>query len=93
MKTIWKYPLEIVNSQTLEVPQGCKFLSVAEQNGALVLYALVDPSAKLEKTEVLIRGTGHPIDEGKLLSNEFIGSVVSAGGMLVWHVFVEGRKT
>lgn len=92
MKTIWKYPLLIMDSQTVTVTEGAEFLSVIEQYGNPTLYALVDPASPLESTEVLIRGTGQQIDEALLVSHVFIGTLKTFGGSLVWHIFVERKN-
>lgn len=92
MKTIWKYPLDITDSQVLTIPKGAHFLSVIEQSDIPVLYALVNPSLPTEQTEVLIRGTGHPIDEAHLPRYVFLGTVGTHSGTLVWHIFVESRS-
>lgn len=91
MKTIWKYPLVIMDSQVVVAPEGAEFLSATLKDGAPTLYALVDPKAPMESHEVQIRGTGHPIDEALLRSHVFLGTVNTHNGLLVWHVFVEKR--
>lgn len=88
MKTIWKYPLKITDRQILNIPRGAQFLSVIEQDGTLMLYALVDPDFIEKQYEVLIRGTGNPIDEAYLRFCDFIGTVQMPDGF-VWHIFVE----
>lgn len=91
MKTIWKYPLSIMDSQVVVAPEGAEFLSVTEQAGSPMLYALVDPKAPMTSYEVQIRGTGHPVDEALLQGHVFLGTVSTNNGLLVWHVFVERR--
>ena len=93
MRKIFKYELELVDEQYLTVPESAKFVSVIEQNDMPVLYAIVDPTEIHVQTRVLIRGTGHDIDEGDLLSHECLGSVETNEKRLVWHIFVEGRRT
>ena len=91
MKTIWKYPLEIEDQQEITVPYGAKILSVIEQNNQPVLYALVNSeSARLmDMISILIRGTGHPIEERDLLGHDFVGTISTYDGRLIWHIFVE----
>lgn len=94
MKAIWKYPLDITDSQTIEAPEGAEFLSVIEQNGIPTLYALVNPEGpKVEQYKVQIRGTGHPIEESLLKAYVFLGTVQAGGEFInfVWHIFVERR--
>lgn len=88
--TIYKYPLAIVDQQKRTIPGLQRILSVAEQRGQLVLYAIVDTEDKLNQpvdVEVLIIGTGHPI---QIISGfDFVGTVKMFDGELMWHVFVK----
>ena len=90
---IYKYTLEITDRQV--IPTGYLTaipLSVAEQNGQLMLWALVDSTTipkqkdKIYEMVVDVVGTGNPYDGTK----PFIGTVVMSYG-LVWHVFAESR--
>lgn len=86
MSEIWKYELRIADEQILEMPEGAELLHVAEQHGTLNLWARVIPTGQdIERRVILIRGTGTPI-----WSQRHIGSVLTAGGDLVWHVFDGG---
>ena len=88
MKTIFKYPLKITGRQSLKIPREAQFISVIEQENTLVLYALVDPNLTQKTYEVLISGTGNPIDEAYLKFCHFINTVKMPDGF-VWHIFVE----
>jgi len=84
METIWKFPLATTDRQTISVPAGAASLSVAEQNGGLSLWAMLDTEEKEKEDWVIeIYGTGHPVGDAPC---DFIGTVVMACG-LVWHVF------
>jgi hypothetical protein len=85
MKRIYKYPLEITGVQPVDMPAGAKLLSVANQNGTLCLWAMVDTDAPNDRRVIVICGTGHAMDDAGLI---FIGTVLM--GPLVWHVF-EGQ--
>ncbi len=82
MSVVLKYQLDITDEQTVEMPKGAELLHVAEQFPGLLLWARVLPSEPREQRVILIRGTGHPI-----WSQPYVGTVVSAVGALVWHVF------
>lgn len=88
-KTIWKYPIRIVDQQVLELPVGAEPLSVAMQHGDACLWALVDPQPELKKKQVtvFVRGTGHPM--GPAEGARFIGTVLMLRGDLVFHIFVK----
>lgn len=81
-KRIFKYPLEITDTQEISMPAGAKILSVANQRGMLCLWALCDPKAKRDSRTIEIVGTGNPWDDR---DSVFIGSVVIEP--FVWHVF------
>lgn len=87
---IWKYPITILEEQTVEMPIGARILSVQMQGGGLVLWALVDPEANREKRRIAVHGTGHPVDIAE--TRHFIGTVQTNGGALVWHVFDGGTR-
>ena len=92
--SIWKFPLEVVDHQTVQVPSGSLVLSVAEQDNGIVLYTMVDTEiAGKELLTVYIYGTGHPIDTEDAdrwsPRNRFLGTVKLHDGALMFHVFVE----
>lgn len=87
-RAIWKYVLDIGDTVVVGMPEHAIPLSVAEQHGALCLWAEVDPDAPVAPREFHVRGTGHSLrgNEGK-----YIGTVVMEYG-LVWHVYDEALK-
>jgi hypothetical protein len=91
MKVIYKYPLEITDTQTVELPYEHRILSVQAQNGILCLWAAVDleETFKADRT-IRIIGTGNQSDELDFYFSgdmEFISTVQLSG--LVWHVFTD----
>lgn len=91
MRTVWKFPLEVTDLQEIAMPQGAEILHVGNQFpvnvSTLDLWAIVDPNAPVVARKLAIHGTGHPVMEG----GTHIGSVITAGGALVWHVFDHGE--
>ena len=94
--TIYKYPLSVFDAPGgREIEVDCvsiKPLSVAEQHGDLVLWALVEVGYECEghathTMQVDIRGTGHLIDLEDLQDKAFIGTVVMRSTPFVWHVY------
>lgn len=92
MKTIYKYPLEIKDTQFIKLPAGAQILTAQTQKTGyreqLCLWALVDTDNKTKTREIVIIGTGNPIklaDESWLLN--YISTVQQLDGRLVWHVF------
>lgn len=86
MKHMLKWPLEINNSQTLQVPGDTTFHHVAEMDGTLMIWSSGDTDVEYEKRTIYVRGTGHELPA----MSEYIGTVVMSYG-LVWHVFVAPR--
>jgi hypothetical protein len=84
MKKIFKYPLEIMDQQTVAFPDGAEILSAGlDAQGKLCIWARVDPEAKSLPRQVFIVGTGNPYPDEKNLV--FIASVLQTP--FVWHIF------
>jgi len=96
---ILKYELKITDRQTIKV-NGSKahILSVAEQDGKLMMWAMVSAESGFSQDpylDVFIIGTGNELPnnlvphDGPFSNNvPFVGTVVMSNG-LVWHVFAE----
>lgn len=84
MKSIWKFPLQITDEQTLEIPKYSEMLAVQVQNGVPCLWARVDPTASKETRKIITHGTGHQVPPA---TGQYIGTYQVAGGDLVFHVF------
>jgi hypothetical protein len=91
MKTIYKYPLDIADYQSIKIPQDANILSILYQGEILVLYALIETEKPLELRGILIEGTGNPFPESESDNIRFIGTVQSPFGY-VWHVFCEEKN-
>lgn len=88
MKSIWKYPLNIIDTQSVEIPANSRILSVQFQHEVLTVWAHVEASNPKVLRKIHIYGTGHPADSAEYL--DFIGTAQQYG--LVWHVFAERDK-
>ena len=86
MQTIWKFRLDMMDEQTINVPIGSTFLSVQVQRDVPCVWALVDDNAPSVPTTVRIYGTGHPI-KFDVTGLEYIGTFQLSGGALVFHLF------
>lgn len=82
MKTIWKFPLEVTDRQSIELPAQYEFLSVADQGGQLCLWAEVETTGESVVRTIWIVGTGNPIPK---VAAAFIGTVLMPP--FVWHVY------
>ena len=84
---IWKFPLEIVDEQFVDVP-GDWIPQYAEKQGvAVCLWAVVEPEKPKSTKSVVIVGTGQPFDSSLLETHQYVGSVQQMGGALVWHIY------
>ena len=82
---IWKFPLEIDDLVSVEMPFGARVLTIQVQNGQPCLWALVEPRNTSDgTTQLRIVGTGHDFD-GK---GEYIDTFQLMDGALVFHVFL-----
>ena len=86
-KVIWKYILEITDSQELIMPKGACVLTVQVQNNTPCLWALVNPNAEKESRIFETFGTGHPICCATDMHRNYIGTYQTHGDSLVFHVF------
>lgn len=77
--------MQLKSRQMIEMPKGARIVSVANQEGRICIWALVDSEEEnVDAVEVFIVGTGNPNpipDDAK----NFIGTVLM--GEFVWHVF------
>lgn len=84
MNTIYKYPIEIVSIQTLELPVGAVIVHAGlDPQGTPCLWAKVDNKAPVEPRHIIVAGTGHCLTEYLL----HVGSFVQND--YVWHVFIQ----
>jgi len=90
MKTIWKFELEMVGMQNINLPKGAKILTVQTQNEKACLWALVEIDvAELEQRTIVTFGTGHPMPDVSLV---YLGTYQVAGGALIFHVFEQIKQ-
>jgi len=102
-KTIFKYEVPLGVDRTgdpmaaygvfrLDLPEGAEVLSVANQDGKIVLWALVQPGAQPTPRGFLLLGTGKPMPEFTGRTPRFIGTVQQ--GWFIGHLFdIEGKGT
>lgn len=83
-KTVWKFPIEVGDCVRIEMPSGAQVVSVDLQFGQLCVWAIVDPEAPLVQRTFWWRGTGHRLPDQP---SRFVGTVLTAGGSLVFHLF------
>ena len=84
MKTIYKYEIELVDNQSIEMPKGAEVLSVQVQNNKPCLWAIVETERPTERKLFKIAGTGNPFDTN-LHRYKCIGTFQL--NLFVWHLF------
>lgn len=87
MKTIYKYQLEVIEKQIVELPLGAQILTVQVQNGEPCIWAEVYNENKLVKRVFEIFGTGHELREGMGVDRKYIGTFQIHDGALVFHLY------
>ena len=82
MKTIWKYPLLLIDGyQSLRMPAGARVLMIGLQQDHICLWAEVDPDEMAYFRRFSVHRTGHPIPPDR----KYCGSVQQSA--FVWHVY------
>lgn len=91
MKTVWKFGLRITDQQEIEIPFPHRFLKARwEDRGGAQLWAEVDPDGPKVTRQIVIHGTGHPVEETSL---EYLDTVFDDHLGLVWHIWAKPRAT
>lgn len=90
MRTIYKYPVNIDDSLSVEMPQGAQLLTVQVQGGTPCVWAMVDNRQRPVRRRFAWRGTGH--DCGSLIGEKHVGTIQMHGGALVFHLFDLGES-
>lgn len=86
MKTIYKYPIEVTDEQTLTLPKDAQILAFQMQGSTPCIWAMIDTKEKrTEQITVRVHGTGHPIADSERLT--YLGTFQMHGGHLVFHAF------
>lgn len=85
MKTIWKFPFEIVSPFQVLMPLGAEVLTAQDQAGTGCLWALVESENKLEPRYFEIFGTGQPVHGDTNVERRHIATFQQPP--FVWHLF------
>ena len=90
MKTIWKFPLKMVENQSVEMPSDAKILSVQIQFEEPMMWCLVEPDKPKIFREIRIIGTGNEIE--RQFEGIYIDTIKVSGGNYIFHIFDQGIK-
>lgn len=87
---IWKFKLEITDSQTVTMPIGYEIISVQNQNEKACIWAICDDETeRYSQCRIRCFGTGQEMGDFSMRKNLFIGTVQFNNGALVFHFFEE----
>lgn len=81
---IYKYPIERTGL-TAEMPEGARIVSCQFQDGAISLWAIVDPDAPLYRRSFRVVGTGQDV------APNWTHIATLQQGSFVWHVFMDSQ--
>lgn len=81
---IYKYPIQLLPSQQVNMPAGAIILDIQKQKDEWVLWALVDPQYFNHPLTIEMYGTGQ--DCSHTTANTYITTRQDDNG-LVWHFF------
>ena len=79
LKVIYKYDLQAMEVQYVDLPVGAKLLCVQVQHERIALWALVTPQHELEKRKITMLFT----------LGRYLGTVQKYGGNLMLHFFAD----
>ncbi len=83
---IWKYKLEVKNTQILSVPAKAKVLTVQSIRARPWIYVLVNPIQDRVKRTIRMYEEGDLIKGGK-----YIGTHKDRGDIFIYHIFDDGE--
>ena len=88
MRTIFKYPIKIVDSQRLELPAGAEILKAClDPKGNPCIYAELDTEiVSTSMWTIFVIGTGNPFPESSW-KLEYISSFPMEALPIMWHVY------
>lgn len=85
MRTIYKFPVSPEDALEVALPEGAKFLHVAEQRPEEVaMWFEVDTDKPAKLRSFTIYGTGHSMSKE---NQTYLGTFILAGGDLVFHLY------
>jgi len=84
-RTIWKFPIDIVDQQTIKVPAGSHIIHAGlDADDQPCVWAEVYPSAERISHTIFVRGTGQSLSFSGHNARHY-GSFVQ--DRFVWHVY------
>lgn len=88
---VWKATLQMIDVQSIEVPELAEMLCAREQHGQIAVWFRCDPDARRTRRRIAVCGTGHPAPDPAFWRH--IGTASLSGGSLIFHVFEEAPSS
>jgi len=85
METIYKYNLEVIDRQIIQMPEQSEILTVQSQFNEPKLWVKVESDNKKIDYEIAMFGTGYPILDD--YNGVYIGTIQLDYGNYVYHCF------
>lgn len=85
MKRIFKYKLQTIDFQRVEMPKGAEIISIQTQFDDPCVWAIVESDNPAELRTFEIFGTGFSFDDE--VKRQYIGTYQLQNGFLVFHCF------
>jgi len=86
-KTIYKYPLILIDSQAVSLPIGSEILTIQTQEEMIYMWVLINPNENQNEIKhIEFFGTGYPISYDMGVSRKYI-STFQMYDELVFHAF------
>lgn len=87
MYTIWKFTLEKITEQKIEIPAQALILTVQMLEGNVCLWAMVNTDMPKTKKSIVLLGTGETVTHIKhgVPALHYLATVQDR--VYVWHVF------
>lgn len=82
-ETIWKFPFQVSDIVTLEMPEGARVIAVQSQGDVATMWAIVDPDVPKVQRVFYVVGTGRPLPT----TGEFQYIATFQLPPFVWHIF------
>jgi hypothetical protein len=84
---IYKYPIEVIDSQELKLPKGARILTLQTQHDVPYIWAMVNPDEKrTERWQFVTHGTGHDVTPDIAMFTH-LSTYQLQGGAFVFHAF------
>ncbi len=86
---ILKFQLAVTDTQLVEMYRECVILDIQSQDDELYIWAMCDETEPKKNYEFRIFGTGHTLPDTYNFRDktDYIKTVQTNNGALVWHIF------